>query len=174
MPVGKDSVPCTCLGPCGHHTEVCRQCPQCLGNPGQCWVCVGTLSLVIGSMPLGHSQGGPPLQMTCMVPREPQALSRLLPSALQLVNRLGSARGGAELCMQSPAVRAREQHRREQLAAVEGECCGAGLGETTSFSNQGVLLGGGAVRAKEGSGWERRGCRGRGARSGSQHPTGAA
>uniref|UniRef100_A0ABI7ZTT7 Non-specific serine/threonine protein kinase n=1 Tax=Felis catus TaxID=9685 RepID=A0ABI7ZTT7_FELCA len=37
----------------------------------------------------------------------------------ELVNRLGSARGGAELCMQSPAVRAREQHRREQLAAVE-------------------------------------------------------
>ncbi|XP_053074833.1 obscurin isoform X44 [Acinonyx jubatus] len=37
----------------------------------------------------------------------------------ELVNRLGSARGGAELCMQSPAVRAREQRRREQLAAVE-------------------------------------------------------
>ncbi|XP_078308594.1 obscurin isoform X39 [Panthera onca] len=37
----------------------------------------------------------------------------------ELVNRLGSARGGAELCMQSPAVRAREQLRREQLAAVE-------------------------------------------------------
>ncbi|XP_045659965.1 obscurin isoform X26 [Ursus americanus] len=37
----------------------------------------------------------------------------------ELVNRLGSARGGAELCMQSPAVRAREQLHREQLAAVE-------------------------------------------------------
>ncbi|EFB23668.1 hypothetical protein PANDA_020642 [Ailuropoda melanoleuca] len=37
----------------------------------------------------------------------------------ELVNRLGSAKGGAELCMQSPAVRAREQLRREQLAAVE-------------------------------------------------------
>ncbi|XP_030171159.1 obscurin isoform X29 [Lynx canadensis] len=39
----------------------------------------------------------------------------------ELVNRLGSARGGAELCMQSPAVRAREQRRREQLAVVEAE-----------------------------------------------------
>nr|XP_021545583.1 obscurin [Neomonachus schauinslandi] len=37
----------------------------------------------------------------------------------ELVNRLGSARGGAELCMQSPAVRAREQLHREQLAAME-------------------------------------------------------
>ncbi|KAF3815626.1 hypothetical protein GH733_016518 [Mirounga leonina] len=37
----------------------------------------------------------------------------------ELVNRLGSARGGAELCMQSPAVRAREQLQREQLAAME-------------------------------------------------------
>ncbi|XP_045855646.1 obscurin [Meles meles] len=37
----------------------------------------------------------------------------------ELVNRLGSARGGVELCMQSPAVRAREQLRREQLATVE-------------------------------------------------------
>uniref|UniRef100_A0A8C4MIZ6 Obscurin n=1 Tax=Equus asinus asinus TaxID=83772 RepID=A0A8C4MIZ6_EQUAS len=38
----------------------------------------------------------------------------------ELVNRLGSTRGGAELSMQSPALRAREQRRREQLAAVEG------------------------------------------------------
>ncbi|XP_077923838.1 obscurin-like [Halichoerus grypus] len=37
----------------------------------------------------------------------------------ELVNQLGSARGGAELCMQSPAVRAREQLHREQLAAME-------------------------------------------------------
>ncbi|XP_046522205.1 obscurin isoform X1 [Equus quagga] len=37
----------------------------------------------------------------------------------ELVNRLGSTRGGAELSMQSPALRAREQRRREQLAAVE-------------------------------------------------------
>uniref|UniRef100_G3TNU4 Uncharacterized protein n=1 Tax=Loxodonta africana TaxID=9785 RepID=G3TNU4_LOXAF len=37
----------------------------------------------------------------------------------ELVNRLGSARGGAELYMQSPALRAREQPRREQLVAVE-------------------------------------------------------
>uniref|UniRef100_A0A673TIF7 Obscurin n=1 Tax=Suricata suricatta TaxID=37032 RepID=A0A673TIF7_SURSU len=37
----------------------------------------------------------------------------------ELVNRLGSARGGAELCMQSPATRAREQRHREQLAAME-------------------------------------------------------
>ncbi|XP_032704376.1 obscurin [Lontra canadensis] len=37
----------------------------------------------------------------------------------ELVNRLGSARGGVELCMQSPAVQAREQLRREQLATVE-------------------------------------------------------
>ncbi|XP_045423418.1 obscurin isoform X23 [Lemur catta] len=38
----------------------------------------------------------------------------------ELVNRLGSTRGGADLCLQSPALRAREQHRREQLvSAVE-------------------------------------------------------
>ncbi|XP_075865693.1 obscurin [Microcebus murinus] len=38
----------------------------------------------------------------------------------ELVNRLGSTRGGADLCMQSPAVRAREQRHRQQLvAAVE-------------------------------------------------------
>ncbi|CAK7307085.1 OBSCN [Vulpes lagopus] len=37
----------------------------------------------------------------------------------ELVNQLGSVRGGAELCMQSPVVRAREQLHREQLAAVE-------------------------------------------------------
>lgn len=72
------------------------------------------------------------LEMAWTVPREPLALSGLLPSILQLVNRLGSARGGAELCMQSPAVRVREQLRREQLAAMEGKCyCGTRLGETT-------------------------------------------
>ncbi|XP_038412353.1 obscurin isoform X18 [Canis lupus familiaris] len=37
----------------------------------------------------------------------------------ELVNQLGSVRGGAELCVQSPVVRAREQLHREQLAAVE-------------------------------------------------------
>uniref|UniRef100_H0XN61 Uncharacterized protein n=1 Tax=Otolemur garnettii TaxID=30611 RepID=H0XN61_OTOGA len=38
----------------------------------------------------------------------------------ELVNRLGSTRGGADLYMQSPALRAREQRHREQLmAAVE-------------------------------------------------------
>ncbi|XP_041519865.1 obscurin isoform X12 [Microtus oregoni] len=38
----------------------------------------------------------------------------------ELVNRLGSTRGGGELYMQSPALRARDQHHREQLvAAVE-------------------------------------------------------
>ncbi|KAK7798725.1 hypothetical protein U0070_000242 [Myodes glareolus] len=38
----------------------------------------------------------------------------------ELVNRLGSSRGGGELYMQSPALRARDQHHREQLvAAVE-------------------------------------------------------
>ncbi|EPY89677.1 hypothetical protein CB1_000086001 [Camelus ferus] len=37
----------------------------------------------------------------------------------ELVNRLGSKRGGAELFMQSPALQAQDQHRREQLAAVE-------------------------------------------------------
>ncbi|KAL1780292.1 obscurin, partial [Sigmodon hispidus] len=38
----------------------------------------------------------------------------------ELVNRLGSARGGGELYMQSPALRVRDQHHREQLvAAVE-------------------------------------------------------
>ncbi|XP_049564272.1 obscurin isoform X2 [Orcinus orca] len=37
----------------------------------------------------------------------------------ELVNRLGSKRGGAELFMQSPALQAREQHHVEQLAAVE-------------------------------------------------------
>lgn len=42
-------------------------------------------------------------------------------SLRQLVNRLGSTRGGGELYMQSPALRARDQHHREQLvAAVEG------------------------------------------------------
>lgn len=96
------------------------------------------------------------LEMALTVLREPLALSGLLPSVLQLVNRLGSAKGGAELCMQSPAVRAREQLRREQLAAVEGKWyCLARLGGTISLSNQGVLPGRGAVRAKEGSGWER-------------------
>ncbi|KAM8936229.1 obscurin-like isoform 2-T2 [Lycaon pictus] len=37
----------------------------------------------------------------------------------ELVNQLGSVRGGAELCVQSPVVRAREQLHREQLAAME-------------------------------------------------------
>uniref|UniRef100_A0A5F4WHS1 non-specific serine/threonine protein kinase n=1 Tax=Callithrix jacchus TaxID=9483 RepID=A0A5F4WHS1_CALJA len=38
----------------------------------------------------------------------------------ELVNRLGSARASAELCVQSPTLQAREQHHREQLvAAVE-------------------------------------------------------
>ncbi|XP_022419029.2 obscurin isoform X4 [Delphinapterus leucas] len=37
----------------------------------------------------------------------------------ELVNQLGSKRGGAELFMQSPALQAREQHHVEQLAAVE-------------------------------------------------------
>ncbi|XP_037595721.1 obscurin isoform X40 [Cebus imitator] len=38
----------------------------------------------------------------------------------ELVNRLGSARASAELCIQSPALQAREQHHGEQLvAAVE-------------------------------------------------------
>uniref|UniRef100_A0A5G2QZ79 non-specific serine/threonine protein kinase n=2 Tax=Sus scrofa TaxID=9823 RepID=A0A5G2QZ79_PIG len=37
----------------------------------------------------------------------------------ELVNWLGSKRGGAELFMQSPALQARQQHRKEQLAAVE-------------------------------------------------------
>ncbi|KAL6089773.1 hypothetical protein STEG23_015653, partial [Scotinomys teguina] len=38
----------------------------------------------------------------------------------ELVNRLGSTRGGGELYMQSPALRARDQYHREQLvAAVE-------------------------------------------------------
>lgn len=62
-------------------------------------------------------------------PKGATGSKRALPSTLQLVNRLGSARGGAELCMQSPAVRAREQLHREQLAAMEGKCyCGARLG----------------------------------------------
>uniref|UniRef100_A0A8C5LEG3 Obscurin n=1 Tax=Jaculus jaculus TaxID=51337 RepID=A0A8C5LEG3_JACJA len=40
----------------------------------------------------------------------------------ELVNRLGSARGGGELYMQSPALRPRDQPRREQLmAAVEAD-----------------------------------------------------
>uniref|UniRef100_A0A8C0WIZ1 Uncharacterized protein n=1 Tax=Castor canadensis TaxID=51338 RepID=A0A8C0WIZ1_CASCN len=39
----------------------------------------------------------------------------------ELVNRLGSTRGGGELYMQSPALRAQDQHHRQQLmAAVEG------------------------------------------------------
>ncbi|XP_073912202.1 obscurin isoform X22 [Castor canadensis] len=38
----------------------------------------------------------------------------------ELVNRLGSTRGGGELYMQSPALRAQDQHHRQQLmAAVE-------------------------------------------------------
>ncbi|XP_076994026.1 obscurin-like isoform X3 [Tamandua tetradactyla] len=37
----------------------------------------------------------------------------------ELTNRLGSTRGGTELCVQSSALQAREQHRREQLVAVE-------------------------------------------------------
>uniref|UniRef100_A0A4W2F8C5 non-specific serine/threonine protein kinase n=2 Tax=Bos indicus x Bos taurus TaxID=30522 RepID=A0A4W2F8C5_BOBOX len=40
----------------------------------------------------------------------------------ELVNRLGSKRSRAELLMQSPVLQAREQHRVERLAAVEGEC----------------------------------------------------
>uniref|UniRef100_A0A4W2F8X8 Obscurin n=1 Tax=Bos indicus x Bos taurus TaxID=30522 RepID=A0A4W2F8X8_BOBOX len=38
----------------------------------------------------------------------------------ELVNRLGSKRSRAELLMQSPVLQAREQHRVERLAAVEG------------------------------------------------------
>lgn len=55
-------------------------------------------------------------------PGEPQAGGEPLLYALQLVNRLGSKRSRAELLMQSPVLRAREQHRVERLAAVEGEC----------------------------------------------------
>uniref|UniRef100_A0A2K6GY28 non-specific serine/threonine protein kinase n=1 Tax=Propithecus coquereli TaxID=379532 RepID=A0A2K6GY28_PROCO len=36
----------------------------------------------------------------------------------ELVNRLGSTRGGADLSLQSPALRAREQRHREQLVAA--------------------------------------------------------
>uniref|UniRef100_A0A452G6J3 non-specific serine/threonine protein kinase n=1 Tax=Capra hircus TaxID=9925 RepID=A0A452G6J3_CAPHI len=39
----------------------------------------------------------------------------------ELVNRLGSKRSRAELLMQSPVLQARDQHRAERLAAVEGE-----------------------------------------------------
>ncbi|MXQ93370.1 hypothetical protein E5288_WYG021124 [Bos mutus] len=49
----------------------------------------------------------------------PQAGGEPLLYALQLVNRLGSKRSRAELLMQSPVLRAREQHRVERLAAVE-------------------------------------------------------
>lgn len=52
----------------------------------------------------------------------------------QLVNRLGSTRGGGELYMQSPALRARDQHHREQLvAAVEGRLCVCALSVTHEF-----------------------------------------
>ncbi|XP_074241569.1 obscurin isoform X21 [Saimiri boliviensis] len=36
----------------------------------------------------------------------------------ELVNRLGSTRASAELCVQSPALQAREKHHREQLMAA--------------------------------------------------------
>lgn len=81
---------------------------------------------------------------------------------LQLVNRLGSARGGVELCLQSPALQAQEQRRQEHIDVVEGRCShqvsawldllapGWGLvWETISPSHQSVLLGGRAVRAVE-------------------------
>lgn len=113
------------------------------------------------------------LEMAPTVARVSLALSRLLPSVLQLVNRLGSARGGVELCMQSPAVRAREQLRREQLATVEGKCYwGARL--VASLSDQSVFPGERVVRAEEESGWERWGCRDPGARAGSQLSVGTA
>lgn len=54
---------------------------------------------------------------------EPQALSGLCClSVLQLVNRLGSTRGGVELSLQSPALRTQEEHCQERIAVVEGRC----------------------------------------------------
>lgn len=62
--------------------------------------------------------------------------SRLLLSLWQLVNRLGSTRAGGELYMQSPALRARDQHRRDQLvAAVEGRFCVCAVSVTRGWSN---------------------------------------
>lgn len=43
-------------------------------------------------------------------------------SFLQLVNRLGSTRGGTELSLQSPVLRAQEQRCREHIAVLEGRC----------------------------------------------------
>lgn len=55
-------------------------------------------------------------------------------SLWQLVNRLGSTRGGGELYMQSPALRARDQHHREQIvAAVEGRFCVCDVSVTREF-----------------------------------------
>lgn len=81
---------------------------------------------------------------------------------LQLVNRLGSARGGAELFLQSPALQAQEQRRQEHFDVVEGRCShqvsawldpprawvGPGMGNHQSFP------------LEEGQGGLGRGCRG--------------
>lgn len=59
--------------------------------------------------------------------------SEPLLSLWQLVNRLGSTRCGGELYMQSPALRAWDQHHREQLvAAVEGRFCVSAVSVTLS------------------------------------------
>lgn len=60
-------------------------------------------------------------------------------SILQLVNRLGSTRGGGELYMQSPVLPAWEQRHREQtVAAIEGRChracCPCCLGGSSGLS----------------------------------------
>lgn len=83
------------------------------------------IPLWLGSVALGTAVLDPPCYSWPRQPRplgEPQPLRKHLSSAPQLVNWLGSKRGGAELFMQSPALQARQQHRKEQLAAVEGEC----------------------------------------------------
>ena len=98
-------------------------------------------------------------------PGEPQAGGEPLLCALQLVNRLGSKRSRAELLMQSPVLQAREQHRVERLAAVEGECFRRqsslswtppgrgrpGRGRTLSPSQQSTLPAGREARSEEGT-----------------------
>ena len=117
------------------------------------------------------SCGGPSMPpLACMAsqrlpraPGEPQAGGEPLLYALQLVNRLGSKRSRAELLMQSPVLQARDQHRAERLAAVEGECfrvqpslscTGRGRarrGRTLSPSRQSTLPGGGNAHLEEGT-----------------------
>lgn len=97
-----------------------RQYPHRHMKLGWCVVHVGMLGLArdpfFCGQVLGLSWDRHPMLRSPRGLRGPVGPEWLLPSVLQLVNQLGSTRGGVDLFMPSPALRA-----QEQLAAVEGK-----------------------------------------------------